>query len=189
VEMRRQRIDVPESHSGETMTTLCHIVLTVVTCTIDPATPKPTPAEAVAIFAASAGPWRVGASAPDGWQWDSDAPLVEYDPGWPFKGAFAPTWAPTTRRLDGTSLFDPPMIYGAPPFSHHGYGYGYGAGRFGDRARGQSSRVSRERPVRTGDGQRSGGAERRVAGPPRATGESVPPAPHAGGNGMPLRRR
>jgi len=166
------------------MTTLCHIVLTVVTCTIDPATPKPTPAEAVAIFAASAGPWRVGASAPDGWQWDSDAPLVEYDPGWPFRGTFAPTWAPTTRRLDGTSLFDPPMVYGAPPFPHHGYG----AGRFGERARGQSGRLYRERPVRTGGGQRTGAGDGRAGGPPRATAGPVPPAPHAGGGGIPVRR-
>ena len=169
------------------MTTLCRIVLTVVTCTIDPATPKPTPAEAVAIFAASAGPWRVGASAPDGWQWDGDARLVEYDPGWPFRGAFAPTWAPTTRRLDGTSLLDPPMVYGAPFFAHHGYGYGNGSGRVGESARGQSGRLYRERPVRTGGGQRTGAGDGRAGSPPRATARPVPPAPHAGGGGIPVR--
>jgi hypothetical protein len=42
----------------DTLTTLCRIVLTIVSCTFNPAT-VPTPEDAVAIFAASAGPYRV----------------------------------------------------------------------------------------------------------------------------------
>ena len=39
------------------MTTFCRIVLTVVSCTVDP-TPAPTPADAVAILRASSPPFQ-----------------------------------------------------------------------------------------------------------------------------------
>jgi hypothetical protein len=104
-------------------TTLCRIVLTVVTCTVNPATPVPSPAEAAAILVASLGPSRVPPPPfPRGF-----VDVLPYDRNWPFTGTFAPTWLPTDRRLDGTSLFDPPALYGLP-FGVFGYGAGVGYG-------------------------------------------------------------
>jgi hypothetical protein len=111
------------------MTTFCRIVLTVVSCTIDPATPAPTPADAVAIFRASSPPFQVmPAIEPSQWY---VGPSIAYDRDWPFTGSFVtpradPTWAPTSRRLDGTSLWDPPMVYGLVPRVHGGW-YGQSA--------------------------------------------------------------
>lgn len=112
--------------------TLCRIVLTVVSCTVDPSTPAPTPAAAVAIITASLGPSRVPAPTPSfepaGWV---NAPVVQtYDRDWPFTGSFAPTWVPTDRWLDGTPRVDPllyggygtPWLFGGTPFGSGLYG-------------------------------------------------------------------
>ena len=116
------------------MTTLCRIVLTVVSCTVDPTTPKPKPAEAVAIVVASLGPSRVPVPETPfvpAWMLTAPAgPTVVVVPSsstaGPF-GEFAPF--PTTRRLDGMSLEAWPATYGLP-FGVYGYsgGYGYGYG-------------------------------------------------------------
>jgi len=87
----------------------------VVSCTIDPATPAPTPADAVAIFRASSPPFQAAPEV-DPLQWSVDAPIA-YDRDWPFTGSFAPTlradppWAPTALSNDGMSLWDFPLVY------------------------------------------------------------------------------
>ena len=106
------------------MTTICRIVLTVVTCTTNPDLPKPSPAEAVAILSAggrqffvpeSTPPWeRYGGDDNDPRAWDRDEMAGGFAP------AFASSVASRSRRLDGTSIDDPPVVYGALPF--HGYG-------------------------------------------------------------------
>jgi hypothetical protein len=114
------------------MTTLCRIVLTVVTCTADPAAPKPTPAEAVAILNGGGRQFYVAEAVPP-WEGNGGGGRypMPYDGDWPFTGTFAPTWMPTGQRLDGTSLLDPPAFYGAPPFGYSGNvivpGYSYGS--------------------------------------------------------------
>ena len=95
------------------MTTLCRIVLAVVTCTADPETPKPSPAEAVEILRASGTRFFIP-DAPKPWE-----AYYPYDAS-PFNTSFPPTWSQTERRLDGTSIYDPPIVYGAVPFYRYG---------------------------------------------------------------------
>jgi hypothetical protein len=151
------------------MTTICRIVLTVVTCTTNPDLPKPSPAEAVAILSAGGRQFFVPESIPP-WErygGDDNYPRT-YDRDEMIAVGFATTFASNAasgpRRLDGTSIDDPPAVYGALPF--HGYGthglyggnnaivsgYYYGPPRRGvhERARGSSDRVSREAPERPG---------------------------------------
>jgi len=181
------------------MTTFCRIVLTVVTCTADPATPRPTPTEAVAIFSASSPPFHVMTEI-EPLPWYVDAPIAS-DRDWPFAGSFAPTpradptWAPTLRRLDGTSLWDPPTVYGFAPRGHSGW---YG----------QSGRVYRfsGRPQRSAfpDGRTAGAAPPRQAGDARseegrrtdpggpspvAAGGRALQGGRAGSGGVPVARR
>ena len=96
------------------MTTLCRIVLAVVTCTADPETPKPSPAEAVEILRASGTRFFIP-DAPKPWE-----AYNPYDDESPFNTSFTPTWPQTERRLDGTSIYDPPIVYGAVPFYRYG---------------------------------------------------------------------
>ena len=148
------------------MTTICRIVLTVVTCTTNPDVPKPSPAEAVAILAAGGRQFFVPEVTPP-WErygGDDNYPRA-YNRAEAVAGGFAPTFAPSlasgTRRLDGTSIDDPPAVYGAVPF--HGYGrhgvYGgnngivpghYDGARPGvhERFHDSSDRVSRAAPKR-----------------------------------------
>ncbi len=158
------------------MTTICRIVLTVVTCTTNPDVPKPSPAEAVAILNAGGRQFFVPDSTP-AWErfgGDDNYPRT-YDRDEMIAGGFATTFASSaasdTRRLDGTSIDDPPAVYGALPF--HGYGahgrygsnnaivpgYYYGPPHRGvhERPHGSSDRVSRggsERPERNPQPQR-----------------------------------
>src|SRR5207237_513753 len=96
-------------------------------------------------------------------------------------GSFAPTWIPTTQRLDGSSVFDPPPVYGWPAYARYG-GFGYGPYGFSS---GRSGRV---------DGFRAAGA--RTVPPSESTaaiGPSVAsPARSvvvpAGGGGVARRR-
>src|SRR4051794_35805527 len=103
------------------MMTFCRIVATVVSCMIDPGTPAPTPAIAVAIFRAASPAFQAGTEIEPLPSY-ADAPIT-YDHNWPFTGSFAPTpradptWAPTAQRLDGTSLWDPPFVYGFRPYA------------------------------------------------------------------------
>ena len=103
------------------MTTICRVVLTVVTCTIDPGLPKPSPAEAVAILSAGGRQFFVAESTPP-WERDGgdDTYPRAYDRDEVVVSRFAPSFASSVRRLDGTSIDDPPAMYGALPF----YGYG-----------------------------------------------------------------
>ena len=48
-----------------------------------------------------------------------DLPPQTYDPTWPFRTTTPPTFSPYRTRLDGSSVFDPPTVYGLPT-----YGYG-----------------------------------------------------------------
>jgi hypothetical protein len=107
-------------------TTLCRIVLTVVSCTVDPSAPAPTPKEAVAIITASLGPSRVPAATP---AIEPDpVVIVPFDRDWPFTGSFAPTWVPTDRWLDGTPRVDPLAYgYGTPWL----FGTPFGSGLYG----------------------------------------------------------
>jgi hypothetical protein len=111
--------------------TLCRIVLTVVSCVVDPSTPAPTPKDAVAILTASLGPGYVPTPLPPfepGWWVDAPLNLPPSDRDWPFTGSFAPTWFPTDRWLDGTPRVDP-LLYGNPWFGGTPYGSGlYGGG-------------------------------------------------------------
>jgi hypothetical protein len=125
--------------------TLCRIVLTVVSCTVDPSTPAPSPAAAIAIITASLGPSRVPPPAPPlapAW-FDVTRPQT-YDRDWPFTGSFAPTWLPTDRRLDGTSLFDPFVNYGNSAWLFGGPGVG--PGLFGGATRRGGSRPGAREP-------------------------------------------
>jgi uncharacterized membrane protein YgcG len=92
----------------------CRIIAAVVTCT-NP-TPRPTPAEAVAVLTASVKPWTAPPEAtPAPWHLQPLGP--DYDPEW-HGGRFAPTSAPTA-----------PL---APPWSvttYIGHGGGHGGGR------------------------------------------------------------
>jgi hypothetical protein len=102
------------------MTTLCRIVLAVVTCTADSETPKPSPTEAVAIL--KAGGTRL--FIPDQPKpWEAGYPYFDFE-NRPLADTF-PSWAPSERRPDATSLYDPPIVYGAVPF------YGYRRHAFG----------------------------------------------------------
>ena len=153
------------------MTTLCRIVLTVVTCTADPATPKPTPAEAVAILNGGGRRFYVAEAVPPWERYGGDDRYsVPYDRDWPFTGTFAPAWMPTGQRLDGTSLLDPPAVYGAPPFGYYGNvivpGYSYGS-PFVHRGYGNH----RERP------SSRGGQTGRAASAPDRRARSRAPAP------------
>jgi len=179
------------------MTTFCRIVLTVVSCTIDPATPAPTPADAVAIFRASSPPFSaMPAIEPSPWY--IGAPIT-YDRDWPFTGSFAPTpradptWAPTMRRLDGTSLLDPPTVYGFVPHVRGGW-YGQ-SGRVYQGAEGRPQRgavpdirtVGGTRLSRAGEAR--GGGEGRAGGPVPAAGGRERPGARAGIGGVPGARR
>jgi hypothetical protein len=143
------------------MTTFCRIVLTVVSCTIDPATPAPTPADAVAIFRASSPPFQAAPEI-EPLPWSVDAPIA-YDRDWPFTGPVEstlrvdPTWAPTPLYLDGMSQWEPPFVYRLRPHVRGGW---YG----------QSVPVHRAIP--------SGPQQRRTAPDARPAGET--PLPHAG---------
>lgn len=140
--------------------TLCRIVLTVVSCVVDPSMPAPTPKEAIAILTASLGPGHLPMPPPPfepGWWLDAPLNLPPYDRNWPFTGSFAPTWYPTDRRLDGTSLFDPPIIYGDSPWLFGGPLFG--AGLYG------------------GSVLRGGRPDARVARPPERTAAAPPRAP------------
>ena len=112
--------------------TLCTIVLTVVSCVVDPSTKAPTPKDAIAIFTASLGagymPVPVPPVEPGYWV---DAPLqpTPHDRDWPFTGSFAPTWFPTDRWLDGTPRVDP-LLYGSPWFAGTPLGPGFSGGAF-----------------------------------------------------------
>jgi len=158
------------------MTTICRIVLTVVTCTTNPDVPKPSPAEAVAILNAGGRQFFVPESTPP-WErygGDDNYPRT-YDRDEMIAGGFATTFASSaasdTRRLDGTSIYDPPAVYGALPFYGYGThglygghnaivpGYYYGPPHRGahERPHGSSDRVSRgdqERPDRSPQPQR-----------------------------------
>lgn len=167
------------------MTTFCRIVLTVVSCTIDPATPAPTPADAVAIFRASSPPFQP-MSAIEPLPWYVDAPIA-YDRDWPLAGSFVPTpradptWAPTMRRLDGTSLWDPIAVYGFVP---HGRGLWYG----------QSNRVYQgvygRSPRSVVPGVRTTAGTERHGGPaPSSAGGRDLQGGRAGVGGAPVTRR
>jgi hypothetical protein len=163
------------------MTTMCRIVLTVVTCTLDPETPKPTPAEAVEIL--RAGGTRFFIADPPLPVWlgygSYDDPRSADDRDWPFTGALAPTWAPETRRLDGTSLFDPPIVYGMPAWpAHRGH-----RGRIQHRRSAGRDDLSRDREGDRAD--RAPGATRGPVAAPRANGRA--PVRAAVG-GAPVRR-
>ena len=158
------------------MTTICRIVLTVVTCTTNPDVPKPSPAEAVAILNAGGRQFFVPESTPprERYGGDDDYPRT-YDRDEMIAGGFATTFASSaasdTRRLDGTSIYDPPAVYGALPFYGYGThglygghnaivpGYYYGPPHRGvhERPHGSSDRGSRgapERPDRSPQPQR-----------------------------------
>lgn len=186
------------------MTTLCRIVLTVVTCTVDPAMPTLTPTEAVAILAAGGRQFYVAEMVPPWERYGGDDQYTRDDREWPMTGSFAPTLAPEARRLDGTSLFDPPTIYGAVPwFSRRSYG-GYS---YRERIHGFSDRVdqrAQSRPERRGvsgarthrgDGQPRAGARRGAAGghgpadPAPATRGGQPASSRAGVTSAPATRR
>ena len=148
------------------MTTLCRIVLTVVTCTTNPDLPKPSPEEAVAILAAGGRQFFVPEVTPPWERYGGDdnyARAVDRDEVFVgFAPNFASSGEASARRLDGTLMDDPPAVYGALPF--HGYGrhgvYGgnnaivpghyYGPPRLGahERFHDSSDRVSRAAPER-----------------------------------------
>jgi hypothetical protein len=107
------------------MTTICHIVLTIVSCVVNPATPAPTPAAAIAILTASLGPSRV----PDLPFARGGVEVLAYDPSWPFTGSFAPTWVQTDRRLEPWLVAPPPYYYGLPMFGGAGPGRRAGSAR------------------------------------------------------------
>jgi hypothetical protein len=78
-------------------TVVCRILLTVVSCTT-PTTPPPTPAEAVAIFSASATPFQY-VPEPE-WPVRTPGPTVNvipYDPDWPIPRA-------STFGIDAASM-------------------------------------------------------------------------------------
>jgi len=171
------------------MTTICRIVLTVVTCTTNPDVPKPSPAEAVAILSAGGRQFFVPEPTPP-WErygGDDNDPRT-YGRDEMIAGGFATTFASSaasdSRRLDGTSIYDPPAVYGALPF--HGYG-AYGGNNaivpgyyYGPRHRGVH-----ERPHGSSDGVSRGGSERldRSPQPQRPTvvrGATVVPAAAGG---------
>ena len=180
------------------MTTFCRIVLTVVSCTVDQPAPRPSPAEAAAVLTASVPPaaptWRLD-SLTDGFRVPGEMggtfiPPPQYDPHWPFSGTFAPTWSPTLTRLDGSSVFAPPNVYGAPayyaadPFVLVTGGYDratntyYPAGAFGHggprHVRQPMNRPGTPRAVQTAGPATTGGG----AGRPLPTvGRSGPAAP------------
>jgi hypothetical protein len=182
------------------MTTFCRIVLTVVSCTIDPATPAPTPADAVAIFRASSPPFQVMPEIEPS-PWYVEAPLA-YDRDWPFTGSFAltpratPTWAPTLL-LDGTSLWDPPLVYGFRPHVRGGW-YGQSAQVHGASARGPQQRrtapaarpAGASPPRHAGDVAGGGGRRTGSGGPaPAGTAGRARQSGHAGGGGVPAAHR
>src|SRR5262245_44435527 len=151
------------------MLTFCKIVLTVVTCTSAPNTTRPTAAEAATILQSSTPPavatWRREETDAilAGWrQGGTFIPPPPHDPYWPFSGTFEPTWMPGTRRLDGSFLDTPQVVYGLP----YGYGAGFGAG-YGYRAR------------------HSSGVYTRPASPEvRASAPASRPAVRSGGSGV-----
>jgi len=107
------------------MTQFCRIVLTVVSCTMNAQGARPSPEAAAAILAASIPPaapsWRLDALG-DSLDFNDDRrdlPPQTYDPTWPFRTTTPPTFSPYRTRLDGSSVFDPPTVYGLPT-----YGYG-----------------------------------------------------------------
>ena len=103
------------------MTTFCRIVLMVVSCTVDPLVSRPSPQEAAQVLTASIPPaapaWRLEL-------YDLGEGLVPppaYDRTWPFSTTTSPTFAPSLTRLDGSSMFLPPVVYGAAPYTHGGF--------------------------------------------------------------------
>jgi hypothetical protein len=140
-------------------------VLTVVSCTVDPSTPAPTPAAAVAILTTSLGPSRVPAPTPSfepAW-WVNPPVAQTYDRDWPFTGSFAPTWVPTDRWLDGTPRVDP-LAYGGYGGSPWLFGPTGGRLGFGELPRG------RGRP----DGRVNRPAERTPLTPTRVQAAPAP---------------
>src|SRR6266850_96654 len=104
------------------MTTFCRIVLTLVSCSVDPQTPRPSPAEAAQVLTASVPPaapaWRLEA-LDVGW---GAVPPPPRDPAWPFSGTFRPTWAPPLRTVPEVEVYLP-LGYGLQnrrPFYYNG---------------------------------------------------------------------
>jgi hypothetical protein len=134
--------------------TLCRIVLTVVTCVVDPSTPPATPQDAVAILTASLGPGYAPVPVPPfepGWWVDAPLNIPPTDRDWPFTGSFAPTWFPTDRWLDGTPRVDPllygnPWLFGGTPFGPGLFGGTVPGGRSGARANRPNERAPAASP-------------------------------------------
>lgn len=97
------------------MIPFCRIVLTLVSCTFDPATPRTTHAAAAAILQESPGlSNRTHVPPPPA---DADSPHVVISYSSPTAGPFGefPAFTPA-RRLDETWLWDPPTVYGRLPW-------------------------------------------------------------------------
>jgi hypothetical protein len=109
------------------MIQFCKIVLTLVSCTMDPQAPKPSPAEAAAVLQRATPPaapaWRLEELDAYDNRWGS-APEPSYDRLWPFTTTTPPTFSPQLYRLDGSSVFQPPYVYGGNPYGHSYGGYG-----------------------------------------------------------------
>jgi len=182
------------------MTTICRIVLTVVTCTTNPDVPKPSPAEAVAILNAGGRQFFVPDSTPP-WErfgGDDNYPRT-YDRDEMIAGGFATTFASSvvtdTRRLDGTSIYDPPAVYGALPF--HGYGahglYGGNDAIVPGHYYGPPTPGVHERPHGSSDGASRGRSERpernpRLRRPTVVPGATAATAVPAGVGGVRVKR-
>ena len=87
--------------------TLCHIVLTVVSCVVNPATPPSSPEEAIAILIANLGPSRVPPPAAPEWVYRPAPPTPASDQEGLFPGSFAPTWWPSGYGYGPGLLYDP----------------------------------------------------------------------------------
>jgi hypothetical protein len=176
------------------MTTFCRIVLTVVSCTVDPATPAPTPADAVAIFRASSPPFQAAPEVEPS-SWDVSGAL-SYDRDWPFAqhvtetSRMPATGSPNQYRLDGTSTLDPPTVYGYVPYAHGWYGQSGRTyrGPAGWSQRGIGPDTGGPRPLRSGKAaDRAGGEGRAGRSVPTTSGRQG--ARPAGGGARDARRR
>lgn len=166
------------------MIPFCRIVLTLVSCTLDPATPRTTPAEAVAVLTASVAPFVAGP-----WY---DGPTVILVRSSPTAGPFGefPALTPP-RRLDGTWPWDPPRVYGQlPPWdAWPAYGVPFVAHRTPYRASSVEPRVSAAfRPYDQREA-RAGRDPRRDVAPVSAPVVIVGGAPMAGGSALRTRAR
>jgi hypothetical protein len=87
------------------MIPFCRIVLAVVSCTLDPSTPRPTPEQAIAVIRPHVGPIVVLPT------WDWRGPQSYVLPSSPTSGPFGELSAPEpARRLDGTLWTEPPWL-------------------------------------------------------------------------------